>query len=139
MRQAAGPLSEGKPGLFGSVTGRAEAQTMRLAALYAVLDWSSRVEIQHLEAALALWQYAEDSARYVFGDATGDPEADQILEALRAADKIGMSKTEIRDYFGRNKKADRINHALALLLKSGRVSRKQEESGGRPSERWFVK
>jgi len=35
-----GPLSEGKPGLFGAVIGRAEAQVMRLAALYAVMDES---------------------------------------------------------------------------------------------------
>ena len=135
-----GTLSEGKPGLFGAVTGRAEAQTMRIAALYAVMNRSYRIESQHLEAALALWQYAEDSARYIFGDATGDPEADQILEALRAAGKVGMSRTEIRDLFGRNKKADRINRALALLLQSGRVRREREEdTGGRPSERWFAK
>ena len=133
------PLSEGKAGLWGAVTGRAEAQTMRVAALYAVINKSNRIESQHLEAALALWQYAEESARYIFGDATGDPEADQILEALRAADEAGMSRTQLRDLFGRNKKAGRINRALALLLKSGRVCREHEETGGRPSERWFAK
>jgi hypothetical protein len=33
-----GKLSEGKPGLFGAATSRAEAQVVRLAALYAVMD-----------------------------------------------------------------------------------------------------
>src|SRR5690348_3327012 len=33
-------LSEGKPGLLGAVTSRAEAQTMRLACIYALLDSS---------------------------------------------------------------------------------------------------
>jgi hypothetical protein len=33
-----GDLSEGKPGLFGAATSRAEAQAVRLAALYATLD-----------------------------------------------------------------------------------------------------
>ena len=134
-----GTLSGDKPGLFGAITGRAEAQTMRLAALYAVMNRSYRIESQHLEAALALWQYAEDSARFIFGDATGDPVANQILAALRAAGKDGMSRTEIRDFFGRNKKAERINRALTLLLESGRVRREYEETGGRRSERWFAK
>ena len=56
---------------------------MRLAALYAVMDKSKTIEKEHLMAALALWHYAEASARYIFGDATGDRVADRIMEALR--------------------------------------------------------
>ena len=54
-----GPLSEGEPGLFGAVTGRAEAQVVRLASIYAVMDESETIEKGHLMAALALWDYAE--------------------------------------------------------------------------------
>jgi Protein of unknown function (DUF3987) len=57
-REVYGPLSEGKPGLFGAVVGRAEAQALRLAALYAVMDESKTIEHEHLTAALALWDYA---------------------------------------------------------------------------------
>jgi len=137
-REVYGPLSEGKPGLYGAVVGRAEAQVVRLASLYAVLDESSRIELGHLEAALALWEYAEESARYIFGDATGDPVADQIVEALRAAGKAGLTRTEIRDMFKRHKSADHLNQALALLLRGGRVYRRSENTGGRPTERWFL-
>jgi Protein of unknown function (DUF3987) len=90
-----GPLSEGKPGLFGAVVGRAEAQVVRLATLYAVIGESSCIELEHLKAALALWDYAEESARYVFGDATGGPVADEMMEALRAAGSKGLSRTEL--------------------------------------------
>ena len=138
-REVYGPLSEGKPGLFGAVVGRAEAQTVRLAALYAVLDRSDTIEFDHLAAALALWKYAEESARYIFGDATGDPVADQIAGALRAAGEAGMSRTEIRDHFKRHGKADQMDHALALLLRLGRVRRSREDTGGRPAERWFAR
>jgi len=86
-----GPLSEGKPGLFGAVTGRAEAQTLRLATLYAAMDESASIEREHLEAALALWDYAEESARYIFGVATGDPVADAILQAVRNAGESGLT------------------------------------------------
>jgi len=133
-----GPLSEGKPGMFGAVIGRAEAQTIRLAALYAVLDLSRELRREHIEAALALWEYAEESARYIFGDATGDPEADAILDALRATRASGLTRTQIRDLFQRNKSAERINQALTLLLKMGKAAPVSEDTGGRPVERWFA-
>lgn len=56
-------LSEGKPGLLGAVISRAEAQVMRLSCLFALLDCSLVVRKPHLEAALAVWRYSEDSAR----------------------------------------------------------------------------
>jgi hypothetical protein len=134
---AYGQLSEGKPGLFGAVVGRAEAQVVRLAILYAVMDESHTIELDHLNAALGLWEYAEESARYIFGDATGDPVADQIAEALRAAGQDGLTRTETRDLFKRHKSADRIDRALNLLLNTGRARRTSEDTGGRPTERWF--
>ena len=36
-------LSEGKPGLWGAVTGRAEAQVIRLASMFAILDKSNLI------------------------------------------------------------------------------------------------
>jgi hypothetical protein len=139
-RKVYGPLSEGKPGLFGAVVSRAEAQVVRLAALYAVMDESSEIRREHLLAALALWNYAERSARYIFGDATGDPVADQILEALRGAGQMGMTRTEISNLFKRNRSADQIARALEDLLKLGRVRRESnKDTGGRAAERWFAK
>ena len=78
-------LSEGAPGLLGAITSRAEAQCVRLALIYALLDEADQIEQVHLEAALALWSFCEASARYIFGDLTGDPLADEILRALKMA------------------------------------------------------
>ena len=50
-------LSKGKRGLFGAVTSRAEAQVMRIACLYALLDKSPEVRPEHLRAGLAVWKY----------------------------------------------------------------------------------
>ena len=111
---------------------------MRLAALYALMNGSYEIEADHLLAALALWDYADKSARYVFGDATGDPVADRLLGALCASHGEGMTKTEISHLFGRNKSAERIARALSLLLSLGRVRRKTQETGGRQAERWFA-
>jgi len=139
-REVYGTLSEGKPGLFGAVVGHSEAQVLRLGALYATINESQSIEAEHLEAALAVWDYAEESACYIFGDATGDVVADQILEALRAALPDGMSRTEISHLFRRHQSAQRIGQALTLLAKTGRAYCKRvKDTGGRPSERWFAK
>ena len=133
-------ISEGQVGMFGAVTGRSEAQTRRLAALYAILGESDQIEPQHLEAALALWQYAEDSARYIFGHATGDPVADTIHAALNGAGTDGMSRTDISNLFKRHMSAERIGRALAFLLETRRAEPKQnKDTGGRPSEWWFAR
>src|SRR5262249_29441264 len=63
-----GPLSEGKPGLAACLLARAEAHVMRFASMYAVLDQSRLIRPEHLLAALALWEYVEQSVRYIFGD-----------------------------------------------------------------------
>ena len=51
-------LSAGLPGLLGASTGRAEAQVLRLSSLYAALDCSTTVRVDHLLAALAVWDTA---------------------------------------------------------------------------------
>jgi len=130
-------LSEGGPGLSGAVTSRAEAQTMRLALLYALLDESDCIQREHLMAALALWEYTESSARYVFGDSLGDPVADDILRALQNAPE-GLNRTDLTNLFGRHQPSNRIGQALALLQKHGRAQVIQEQTGGRPIERWLV-
>lgn len=130
-------LSEGKPGLSGALLGRGEAHVMRLGMIYALLDRSSEIGGAHLLAALAVWDYVERSVRYVFGDTIGDPFADELLRLLRSAPQ-GLSRTDLRDYFGRNQSGERIARALGVLLQHGRARIERKETGGRPSERWFA-
>jgi hypothetical protein len=130
-------LSEGEPGLLGAMIGRAEAQVIRLALIYALLDRCAEIDFGHLRAALAVWEFCESSVRYIFGDALGDPIADEILRQLRAA-KDGLNRTQIRDLFGRHRTADRIGLALSTLERSGRAKMVQRDSGGRPIEVWVA-
>jgi len=137
-KEVYGDLSEGEPGLFGATTSRAEAQTVRLAALYATLDCSPTIEKPHLEAALALWDYAEASALLIFGNATGDTVADRIVAALKV-EPDGLTRTDLYHLFSRHKSRTRIDLALALLERLGRVRRERVETDGRPAERWFLR
>jgi hypothetical protein len=131
-------LSEPRPGLLGAVLARAEAQVRRLAGVYALLDGTATVAPVHLLAALAVWDFCEQSACYVFGDALGDPVADEILQALRAVGSAGLTRTQIRDLFGRNKAGDDIARALGVLVRPGLAQFETEQSGGRPVERWYA-
>jgi hypothetical protein len=128
-------LSEGKPGLLGAMTSRAEAHVMRLSALYALLDCSAEVKADHLQAALALWEYCEDSARFIFGDALGDPLADEILELFRS-NPAGLTRTEINNHFEHHKSSEQIMRALKLLAQQGLANWEKQETGGRAREIW---
>jgi hypothetical protein len=119
------------------VTSRAEAQVTRLSNIYALLDRSSEIKTPHLNAALALWDYAQASARFIFGDSLGDPVADEILRALRV-NPDGLTKTEVSNLFSGHRRAADIDRALAVLAQSGLASCRSDATGGRPDERWFV-
>ncbi len=130
-------LSDAKPGLFGSLIARSEAQVLRLALLYALLDTSRTIERPHLEAALACWDYAEASARYLFGASLGDPVADTILGALGRSPK-GLTRTDISGLFKNHAKASQIDRALTALRDANLAAPTVKGTGGRPSEVWHV-
>ncbi len=133
-----GELTAERPGLLGAVTSRAEAHVLRLSALYAALDASAWIRVEHLLAALAVWEYCLDSARCLFGDALGDPYADPIRAALRAAPE-GLDRTTISgELFRRSVPASRLDTALTRLLDAGLAVRTRQETGGRPREVWFA-
>src|SRR5262249_7666354 len=117
---------------------RAEAQVVRLATIYALLDCSDVIRKEHLEAALALWKFCEDSARYVFGNYLGDPVADQILKLLHTHQEEGVTRTQIRDHFGKHKSAAEIEKSLRLLEAKKLAISETQETSGRPVERWFI-
>ncbi len=127
-------LAKAQDGLAWAVLARAEAYVLRLSLIYALLDGSDLVGVEHLAAALTLWNYSERSALYIWGDATGDSVADMIMGVLR---KQGpLTRTQISDLFQRNTSAARIQSGLDLLAAQGKAVSSQDGSGGRPTEMW---
>lgn len=130
-------LSEGKPGLFGAVISRAEAQVIRLACIYAILDKSTVIHKEHLYGALALWDYSEQSARYIFGDSIGDWIADRIHNSIK--DSVnGLSRTEMSKLFKGNTEGQRIETALRALEGYGLIQMVKKGTSGRSVEQWIV-
>ena len=112
---------------------RAEAHVTRLSLLYAMLDRSPTVTIDHLTAALALWQFSEDSARYIFGEALGDPVADRLLEILMD-NHDGMAQTALHRALGNHVSAGRLNACLKHLESLERITKVERKTGGRLAE-----
>jgi hypothetical protein len=131
-------LSEGRDGLLGSATARAEAQCLRLGLLYALLDELPEIDVAHLLAGIAVWEYCDATARFVFGDAIGDRVADDIRRALLRSGDSGMSRTDIRNLFNRHESGERIEHALDMLDKRGQARLERRNTGGRPEDVWFA-
>jgi hypothetical protein len=134
-----GQLSSDRPGLLGAVTSRSEAQTLRLACIYALLDGSETISDHHLRAALALWRYSDDSAAFIFGDAVGDKTADLILSGLKKFPN-GLTRDEVRNLiFGGHERSDEITRALDVLQRAGRIESTLEpkpKGSGRRPVRW---
>lgn len=129
-------LSKAQPGLLGTAIARSEAQVLRIAAIYALLDRVAEIEVRHLRAALALWAYAEQSAESLFATVALDPVSRKILSAISDAPK-GLTGTELRDLFGRNLDRGRMTRALEELRERGLVRCRRERTSGRPTTRWL--
>jgi hypothetical protein len=130
-------LTEPSPGLLGAIIARGAPHVLRLSVLYAVLDRSHQVRPEHLKAALAIWDYALASAKWIFGDRLGHLLADTILSALK--NRGPLARTDISTLFHRNMKATDIDAALKLLVERQKVRSYTQtpiNGHGRPATVW---
>jgi len=129
-------LAEPQGGIAGAIGARAEAHTIRLALLYALLDDTREIQPAHLDAALALWDYAQRSATWALERTTGDPLAQQIHAALTHALPDGLTRTQLRDLLHRNPTTQQLDNALAALAHDGKTTSQRVLTAGRPAELW---
>jgi hypothetical protein len=129
-------LTDDRSGVLGAVTSRAEAQVIRLALLYSLMDPQAQlIEVDHLRAALAVWQFCDESARYIFGEADADPAVNRLMAALESGPK---TRTELNALFSGHLSSDRITDILSRQQALGRITMHRERStgGGRLFEHW---
>jgi len=133
-------LTAERTGMHGAVTGRAEAQVLRLSMVYALLDSQATIQEPHLRAALGLWAYADASARLIFGVEVEDPLPGLVLAKLQASESFGMTRTDIHNAFSRNIPAAKLLEALARLRDRGSARCETNKTGkpGAPAERWYA-
>jgi hypothetical protein len=128
-------LSQGGFGLHGAATSRAEAQVLRLSAIYAALDGTNIIEQPHLEAALAVWDYCSAAAGMLFTNQPEDEVATTIRDAVMRSPN-GISRDDIRKLFSGHVDSATIDAALAQLTAQGCISPSTASTGGRPRTTW---
>jgi hypothetical protein len=127
-------------GIMDAVLVRDTSHLLKLALIFAILDQAKEIKRVHLEAAWAICDFSQASARWIFGMTTGSYLANQILWALRRS-KEGMERTVIyRDVCNRNTPSTKLDQALSVLTKNGLVQVKlQRSKKGQLTEIWTVK
>ena len=116
-------------GVLGAAIARAAPYCLRLSLLYALLDGSRAIDVEHVDAAWALWSYCRRSAGYIFGR-RGEDISSRVLAAVQTAGAEGMTRTQLRDHFQRNEQADDIDRAVKLWERAGLLMTTTEPTGG---------
>lgn len=129
-------LAEPQPGIAGAISARAEAHTIRLALIYALLDNAQQIQPAHLTAALALWDYAQHSASWALEPTAGDPLARQLHAALIHQLPGGLTRTQLRDLLHRNPTTNQLDQALTALAEDRKITSSRVLTAGRPAELW---
>src|SRR5215469_12971825 len=88
--------------------------------IYALASEAKAIDCKHLEAALAVWRYCQESAAILFADRVGEPLADLALALLKEAAPAGMTSTELLRTCGNNA---RLHLVLDQLERDGYVRR----------------
>jgi hypothetical protein len=128
-------LARPQHGILAHVTARAEAHAIRLALIYALADGARQIGRQHLQAALALSDYAARSAAWALQGATAQPLAEQIHAALRN-NPAGLTRSQISSALQHHQPAGHIDRALHALAQTGQAAPTRVRTGGRPAQLW---
>ena len=126
-------LSSAPSGFMGRLTSRAEAITLRVALIYAVMDGSMVIEDRHLLAASAVWDYSLQSVRKIWSNATGNRHAD-IIAASLADQPEGFTRVELHRLFQGHIKSVDLTAAIEGLVESGRIEVDTIATDGRNKE-----
>ena len=111
-------ITRTRDGIRGALCGRAEAHVLRLSLLYALLDSANAIRPEHLQAALAFWEYCERSIEHIFGGVTGDMDGQRILNALADGPK---AITDLYRLFGNHRERDWLQAKMQMLVRAGKV------------------
>lgn len=125
-------ISKEYPDILGGLISRAEAQTLRLALVCALIDGKSQIEQRHLESACGLWEYAKNSALYIFDRwDSRSPLDEKILTIL---EKGSLTASALSAAFGRNIPKAQLEPTLERLQAQHRIIiRKENRGNNRPT------
>jgi hypothetical protein len=129
-------LTKDYPGVVGCVINRAEAQVLRLAMIYALLDRQHTIELDHVYAALAVWDYCRKSAIRIFNGRERNNVSQRVIDALEGGSKTG---TELYAMFHNHVTKNNLMTALSDLEAADKIRVKVTPTNGRPKTTYLLK
>ena len=101
--------------------------------LYALLDQSELIREEHLKAALALWDYCERSAYYVWSDCFMNRDLDRLCRAIEESGERGLTLTSvIHELFRGNKPKEEVHALIEQAIEFGVAMKSVKKTDGRP-------
>lgn len=129
--------ADDEEGAWTEFARRALPYCRRIAALYAVLDDRSHVNVGDLQAAAGLVRYSIGTAKYVLDRTSRNPRVDTLRRALEGAGQAGLSRAEVSGLFGRNLPKQVLDELLHEVMAFGEyVEFRHSGERGRPSTRY---
>ena len=128
-------LAQPQPGIAGQITARAEAHTIRLALIYALVDRATQIDAEHLTAALALQDYAARSAGWALDRRDRRPaRRTDPRRPHRQPRRPDPQPDQRHPQRTTSPPANSTQHSAPSA--AGRATATQIATGGRPAELW---
>ena len=105
-------VSTDKTGLIGSVTSRSEAHVMRLSLLFCLLDGVLVIEQQHIQAAIDLVEFCNESVEFIFSTPAESETGTDSDKLIRALGESSMTQTEVSKLFSGHKSKRKLTVML---------------------------
>ena len=87
-------LKTPKTGLYAKATVRAAPNILRLATIFMALDMKILIDVTHIEAGLAFWDYCDTTAAHIFGNPRDDGNMAKLIAFIEPLPK-GATRTTI--------------------------------------------
>lgn len=126
------------PGIIGSMTSRAETQILRIAMIYCLIDGTTNISSNHLEAAFAVWNFSKESTVYLFSfhnPEDRDPETTLFIDALSEKD---LSQSDVSNLFCGHKTSRELNVFLSELESMNLIRQTKLKTSGRSKTMWSL-
>src|SRR5262249_4943316 len=98
--------------------------------LFALLSLGRRIDVEHLVAAMAAWEYCAESVARIFAGRTGTDAADRIRAELFPGQEMTLSDIR-QQIFSNHISAGRLRDAVDVLETLGDVRLESRVTGGR--------
>jgi len=133
--------AEKQNGTLDAVLARDTSHILKLSLILAITDQAMKIERRHIEAALAIVDFCQASARWIFGKATNNKLANTILWELRRHAPAGLSREKINtDVCYSNTPKSQLDRAFSALVQNNLAKMiVKEGEKGRRVEMWFSK